>query len=285
MLDRTTFSFLFAALLLSTACSDDNKDETPEDDDGGVVTGEKEGGVLPGADGGADLDSSLVTDIDGRVVLPDGQVVEPDGALPDGATSSGDASSLTDASGLDASGPCEVNDPKYGCGTLSGTTWVSFPDFEVDLTNKVAWTKPVTVVDDDQLAGICPTLTNGGFAWELPQMEDVRKLAAGCAETVPGGSCQVYLDEVLTTNAGDCTCDASLVGPNQGKFCRPEVPECETFWVWTHTYETGVYQHWFYDVKTGNIVPEYVAVGIALEAKGRCVHALNDAELPAFVTP
>ncbi|HEX5660610.1 MAG TPA: hypothetical protein VFX59_25630 [Polyangiales bacterium] len=290
-MNRTRLSVLFAATLVATACSDDDKNIVDTRDDGGLVTGERDGGGLPGADGSLD---GQVIDIDAFVVLPDGQVVLPDGAavLPDGATADGataDGASPADGSlsdgSLDGAGPCDVNDPKYGCGTLSGTTWISFPDFEVDLTNNVAWTKPVTVVDDDELAGICPTLTAGGFAWKLPQMEDVRKLAAGCPETLPDGSCNVYLDEVVTANAGDCDCDPGLVGPNDGKFCRPEVPECETFWVWTHTYETGFYQHWFYDVKTGSIVPEYVGINIALEAKGRCVHDLDDSELPAFDAP
>ncbi|MET0287275.1 MAG: hypothetical protein ABW352_22510 [Polyangiales bacterium] len=263
------------------------------------MTGEKDSGAVPGVDGGLDgggtseLDGAIVLP-DGQIVLPDGQVVVPpapdaalpDGATPDGATPGGDASVSTDAGSLDGATPCDVNDPKYGCGTLSGTTWVSFPDFEVDLTNKVAWTKPVTVVDDDELAGICPTLTTAGFAWQLPQMEDIRKIAAGCPKTVPGGSCQVYVDEVTTANSGDCDCaNQGFTGPNNGRFCRAEVPECETFWVWTHTNETGFYQHWFYDVKSGSIVPEYVAVGIANEAKGRCVHDLADNELPAFSAP
>jgi hypothetical protein len=284
MRDQTRLSFFFAVSLLA-ACSDDDKHDTI-DDDGGVVTGEKDAGT-PGADSA--IDGGPAVDIDATLTLPDGQVVVPDGsspddgARPDGALPDGAVTPVGDSSvdaAVDAAGPCQVNDPTYGCGTLSGTTWISFPDFEVDLTNKVAWTKPATVLDDDELAGICPGLTNGGLSWELPQMEDVRKLAAGCAKTVPGGSCQVYLDQVQPEAAGDCDCPAGVSGPNSGKFCRPEVPDCDVLWVWTHVNNTDPYEHWFYDPDTGDIVHDYVGVGIATRAKGRCMHDLTDSELP-----
>ncbi|HEY6878974.1 MAG TPA: hypothetical protein VI299_13190, partial [Polyangiales bacterium] len=226
MLDSTRSRFLFAALLLSSACSDDGNKDLPLEDGGGAATAADGGGSSPSGDQGRDLDAAV--SLDATVVFPDGENSLLDGALADGGLLV-DGAVLGDASAPDASeGPCEVRDPRYGCGTLSGKDWVSFPDFEVDLANKVAWTKPMTVVDDDALAAICPVLTTGGFAWELPQMEDIRKLAAGCPKTMPGGSCQVDIDEVLTTEAGDCSCgDVAGTGPNQGKFCRPEVPNCE----------------------------------------------------------
>jgi hypothetical protein len=282
MHDRTRSSLVFAALLLTSACSDHDKKDLAEDD-GSAATAPDGGGASSGligdASAGGSIDGGPGANIDGSTItLPDGAVVTQS---PDGSTAlASDAASHADASG-DASVHCDVNDPRYGCGALSGSDWLSFPDFEVDLKNGTAWTRPVTVVDDDALRAICPVVSAGGFAWDMPQTEDVRQLAAGCAKTMPGGSCQVYVDEVYADMAGDCTCDQGLVGPNHGKFCRPEIPDCETLWIWTHTDETGFYQHWFYDVKTGSIVREYVGVGIALEAKGRCFHKLLDSELPA----
>jgi hypothetical protein len=291
MLSQTRSSFLLiASLALFSACSDDDKKEVDTDappasvGDGGGTSPNADGSVVPGLDGGP------VVSIDaggGNVVLPDGAVVAPDGALVtvDGGTLA-DGAVVGGGGGLDATvGPCDVNDPRYGCGTRAGEDWLSFNGFEVDLKNKTAWTKPVTVVDDDEIAGICASLTTGGFRWELPQMSVVRQLAAGCDKTMPGGSCQVGENMVYTYAAGDCACTGGGVGPNKGKFCRPEVPECETLWVWTHTDETGGYQHWFYDVSNGAIVPEYVGVNIALTAKGRCVHALSDSELPVVLQP
>jgi hypothetical protein len=282
MLCQTRSSFLLiASLALFSACSDDDKKEVDTDaptavaGDGGTTSPNADGSVVPGIDGGP------VLSIDaggGNVVLPDGAVVAPDGALVtvDGGTSP-DGAVVGGGGGLDAAvGPCDVNDPRYGCGTRAGD-WVKFPDFAIDTKSNIAWVDPVTVVDDDNLREICPTITAGGFNWYMPQMGDVRTLAAGCDKTVTGGSCQVYNDMVLTSEAGDCSCPGG-VGPNNGKFCRPEVPECETIWVWTHTDETGRYQHWFYDVTTGSIVTSEVGVKIAMTAKGRCAHKLTDPE-------
>ncbi|MEY4512632.1 MAG: hypothetical protein RLZZ450_4754, partial [Pseudomonadota bacterium] len=213
----------------------------------------------------------------------------------DGSLASGDAAALADAAlvtadsgspALDAGpiadpGPCSVNHPTYGCGRSVSDSWVVFDNgLEIDRVNHKAWTPVVEVLDDDALRDLCTPLSLGGLTgYDMPQMDDVRTLAAGCAATLPGGSCQVDENMVFISEASNCVCSGG-VGPNAGKFCRPEVSDCETLWVWTHTDETGWYQHWFYDVDTGSIVPQQVGVGIAVPAKGRCVRDLSSDELP-----
>jgi hypothetical protein len=219
------------------------------------------------------VDSSVPATDAGLVV--DGSAGADSGAIPIDAAAP-DASVTADA------GPCPINHPSYGCGHAVSASWVVFDNgLEIDRVNKRAWTPVVEVIDDDAVLEICTPLALGGLTgYSLPQQTDVRTLAAGCAATLPGGSCQVYDDMEFLAEAPACICPAGVVGPNNGKFCRPEVPDCETLWAWTHTFETGWYHHWFYDVTTGSIVPEYVGVGIANTAKGRCVRALTDAELP-----
>lgn len=294
---------LTAACVLSVACGDEQKRPRLSQDDASIIgTTPDGGGARP--DGGVLLADGAVAptgDIDGGSPgvgldgsLPDGATAPTPSA--DGSTAAGDATVANDAgpvvdsgiSSLDAApapvdaGPCPVNHPTYGCGrSVGGDSWVVFDNgLEVDRVNRKAWTPVVDVLDDDALRDLCTPLSLGGLTgYDMPQMDDVRTLAAGCAATVPGGSCQVDQDMVLLDEAGECVC-AGGVGPNNGKFCRPEVSDCETIWVWTHTDETGWYQHWFYDVDTGSIVPEQVGVGIALPAKGRCVRDLNADELP-----
>jgi len=238
--------------------------------DGSVPAPVADGSVpAPVADGSVPASDAAV-DIDGSVVTEDSGAPVPvvDAAAPD-------AGIVVDA------GPCPINHPSYGCGHEVSTGWVVFDTgLEIDRVNHLAWTPAVEVPDDDALRDICTPLALGGLTgYSLPQMTQVRTLAAGCPETVPGGSCQVDEDMVSVAEAGDCTCTGG-VGPKDGKFCRPEVPTCETLWAWTHTFETGWYEHWFYDVTTGSIVAEEVGVGIAIPAKGRCVRELTDAELP-----
>jgi hypothetical protein len=300
---------LTAACVLAVACGDEHKHPRLSQDDASIVGSESDGGGARAdgggllADGGGLLADGAVPpgpDIDGGTPL--GGL---DGSLPDGSstttpsadasTTSGDAAPAEDAgsvvadggSSLDASsapidaGPCPINHPTYGCGRGVGNGWVVFDNgLEIDRVNRKAWTPVVEVLDDDALRDLCSPLSLGGLTgYDMPQMSDVRTLAAGCAATVPGGSCQVDQNMVLLDEAGDCACSGG-VGPNNGKFCRPEVSDCETIWVWTHTDETGWYQHWFYDVDTGSIVPEQVGVGIAVPAKGRCVRDLDADELP-----
>jgi hypothetical protein len=295
LIQTRAISFAIATALLAAACSDDDAG-TVNGTDGSTEAGTGGDATTGNPDGGQDIDATLGgdADIDGAMVAPDGNILNPVGdasvsgdAGEGGAVgldASSDARVVVDATSPDG-GPCEVTSAQFGCGTVINSDWVSFPGgVQVDRVNKVAWTAPVSVVDDDALAAICQTLDVGGLTgWNIPQMQDVRKLAGGCAETVPGGSCQVNVDNIDRPEAGDCTCDTGLTGPNNGKFCRADVPTCETIWVWTHTWEMpdagDEYEHWFYDVNTGSIVPSMVGVGIALEAKGRCMHPLSDAQI------
>jgi hypothetical protein len=292
--------------VLTVGCGDEHKRPRLSQDDASIIGGGSDGGVTRAdggggvalADGavppGADIDGgSSVGQLDAG--LSDGASTPApgaDGSVPgrEGDASADDASAVVADSStpsLDAAvpavdaGPCPINHPTYGCGRGVGESWVVFDNgLEIDRVNRKAWTPVVEVVDDDALRDLCTPLSLGGLTgYDMPQMSDVRTLAAGCAATVPGGSCQVDEDMVLVDEAGDCACTGG-VGPNNGKFCRPEVADCETIWVWTHTDETGWYQHWFYDVDTGSIVPEQVGVGIALPAKGRCVRDLSADELP-----
>jgi hypothetical protein len=293
---------LAAACVLTVACGDENKRPRVSQDDASIIGSEADGGGAR-ADGGGLLADGAVPpnpDIDGGTLggldgsLSDGSSTPTPSA--DGSIASGDAAPADDAgpavadgggTTLDAApapvdaGPCPINHPTYGCGRGVGESWVVFDNgLEIDRVNRKAWTPVVEVLDDDALRDLCTPLSLGGLTgYDMPQMSDVRTLAAGCAATVPGGSCQVDENMVLRDEAGDCVCSGGT-GPNNGKFCRPEVSDCETIWVWTHTDETGWYQHWFYDVDTGSIVPEQVGVGIALPAKGRCVRDLGADELP-----
>jgi hypothetical protein len=299
---------LMAACVLTVACGDEHKHPRLSTDDASIIgSSQSDGGGVARPDGSAppsngNLDGGTPGDgldagrSDGATVTVDGSLVSGDAAPGDDAALVDDAGPVADGSfpSLDAgstsadagsvpvdAGPCPINHPLYGCGHAVSESWVVFDNgLEIDRVNRKAWTPVVDVLDDDALRDICTPLALGGLTgFDMPQMSDVRTLAAGCPATLPGGSCQVDEDMVFLAEAGDCTCSGG-VGPNNGKFCRPEVTDCETIWVWTHTDETGWYQHWFYDVDTGSIVPEQVGVGIAVPAEGRCVRDLSAEELP-----
>ena len=241
---------------------------------GAIDAGNTGGPVVPSSDAGnADTDGALADSAGGS--LGDGGGVANDG----GVTTGVDAAAVGDA-GADGGIPCTVKDPRFGCGTRVSPDWVHFASgLDIDTKYGRAWSP---VINANSLLGarsacsalVVDRLTN----FEAPEVDDVRTLAAGCAATVPGGSCAVESGVVLPSESGNCICGAAI-GPNQGKFCRPEVPECQTLWTVT---ECGVVnaecpsaRSWFYDVRTGSLVLAGPTEPLALEAKTRCVAAIN----------
>lgn len=261
-----------SAMLGLGACSDDDKrGRRPVSTDGGEsATGvdedddaEEAGGGLRGLDGG-----SLGVDRD-------------------------------DAPGADAAvdaGPvCSVIHPQFGCGIASGE-WVKFEKgLSVDRRTGFAWYPVVLGKDaegrdetDDALELKCKALSVPGVSgFRIPEIKDVRTLAAGCAKTLPTGPCAIQSGRYNAQAGGDCACTGIARGPHaSGGFCRPEVADCETIWTATFcgSHSQGCvgdadHKHWFFDVKTGAIVVSGYETELAKQAKGRCV-STEQVELP-----
>lgn len=198
---------------------------------------------------------------------------------------------------LDAGPRCDVTHSELGCGVTKGE-WVAFDNgLRVDRRTGFAWVDvplekeaggrpPET---DDALEQKCRALRIPGVpGFRIPEMKDVRTLAAGCAKTLPTGPCKIESGRTPAVQGADCACAGGPAqGPHpSGGFCRPELSECETVWTATFcgNHSEGCvgdadHKHWFYDVKTGAIVVSGYETEIARTAKGRCVSTAQ-VELP-----
>jgi hypothetical protein len=192
-----------------------------------------------------------------------------------------------DAAVFDAAPPvhCDVTDPQLGCG-LANDGWVRFDrGTQIDKTTGLGWVQ-VQLTDaelrntdpDDALEKKCRVLQVPGLGkLRIPEIVDVRTLAAGCAATEPNGRCQVKEDRADQAEATSCRCDPQPArGPHpSGGFCRPEVPECQTLWVATfcNPHDCISHTHWFYDPKTGAVVLGDYHSEPAKQAQFYCVTA------------
>jgi len=263
-------------LAMLTACGDDDKrSKRPGSADGGGSAtadadgdGEESGGGLVGLDGG---------------LFPREPVDEERAA--DAAVAVEDA------------GPrCDVTHPQFGCGVANGE-WVSFDKgLKIDRRTGYGWYDVVLGKDaqgkdetDDALEIKCKALEIPGVVgFRIPEIKDVRTLAAGCAKTLLTGPCAVNSGRNPASVGTDCTCTGGPTrGPHpSGGFCRPELDDCETLWTATFcgNHSEGCvgdadHKHWFYDVKTGGIVVSGYETELAKRAKGRCV-SIQQIDLP-----
>ncbi|MET0341403.1 MAG: hypothetical protein ABW252_10390 [Polyangiales bacterium] len=180
---------------------------------------------------------------------------------------------------------CDVTHRELGCGTgAPDAGWVRFDrGAQVDTRTGSGWVS-VTLTDaelrntdpDDALEKKCKALVVPGLGkLRIPEIEDVRTWAAGCAKTEAAGSCTITTDRANAAEAEGCRCDPPVArGPHtSGGFCRPEVAECETLWVTTfcHPHDCTSHTHWFYDVSTGSVVLGDYKSDIARRARSYCV--------------
>jgi hypothetical protein len=212
-----------------------------------------------------------VITVDGAVIAADGSVATVPGTLDAAAPG-------TDGGAVTTPGNCDVNDPRLGCGTAVSDTWVRYDNgYEGDRASGLLWSPVVTLSDiGGDLGAYCITLTLDGAThiFDIPYMDAVRTLAAGCDATESGGSCQVRGDETLPSQGSTCSCD-SATGPHAaGGFCRTEVSSCATLWSQTYcgpNNECPEYSSWFYDASNGSVVLASFTGELAKSAKGRCV--------------
>lgn len=256
-----------------TSCADDKKGRRDLQGDGG---------------GSATADDDDDTDSDES----DEESASRDGGRDD----AGDHQNGPTIERLDAGPRCDVMHPQFGCGVSQGE-WVTFGQgLSVDRRTGFAWNDVPLGVDangkpetDDALEQKCRALQVPGIpGFRVPEMKDVRTLAAGCAKTLPTGPCKIEGGRQAAAMGGDCACTGGPArGPHaSGGFCRPELSECETIWTATYcgSHSEGClgdadHKHWFYDVKTGAIVVSGYETEIARSAKGRCV-SIAQVELP-----
>ncbi|MDB4975562.1 MAG: hypothetical protein JWN48_3903 [Myxococcaceae bacterium] len=300
-------------LVLGSACGDDSKGSEDRTDaslpgtggkgDSGTSVIRSDAAVGGDLDASLDMDaalrdSSLPSSEDGSVsdaaseegrdsaLGAEGSLDAAQSTVPDAATGSStpDAATADAATTADAAprttgdaGNCSINDPIYGCGTAIGTEWIRFDNgYEADRTNKLIWSPPQNPNNPATLTAYCYALSlaNQGHIFDIPQMEQVRFLAAGCSATEAGGACKVETLEELPSGKGTCDCSGGTGPHPSGGFCRPELSSCVT--LRTRTYcgpnvECETYRHWYYDVATGSIVVVPDDSPLATSAQGRCV--------------
>lgn len=297
------------------ACNPDVPDRGGRDDDGDDSAPSPDAGRADGGrdidaarpDAGKPASDASVDNSDASLAEPDA-AVEMDATVADAATEDSDAGK-SDASidagdagdagrdagrdaaqdagsdaGQDAGAPdagqsCEIQLPSFGCGNRVGDDWVHFNNgYDIDTANGRIWSPIVDVTNFSALRTACNNLALGPLDdFEVPEMDDVRTLAAGCDATEADGECGVNSGEVLldSDDADGCFCNNGI-GPKDGLFCRAEVPECVTLWTNTNcgpNFECQPERHWFYDVRSGTIISQAEGQPIANDAKGRCVSA------------
>jgi hypothetical protein len=283
---------LALALTLTSACHGESPlptTPTPTTTaDAGAGTATTRDNATGSTGGTPSIDAGL---FDGSVSSSDAGSRDADASSGDGATDSvavlGDAGAI-DA--LDAAAPrdagsdgaivCDLNDRRFGCGTRRSVDFIHFASgLDIDTKSGRAWSAPIRANTFQAVRAACQVLVVNGLSnFEAPEVDDVRTLAAGCAATIPGGSCEVESGVVLPSESGACTC-APGVGPNDGKFCRPDVASCETLWTVTEcgaaSQECPTARSWFYDVRSGSLVLAGPEEPIAQQAQARCVAAIT----------
>lgn len=277
-------------LLLTVACGDDsNGDEPLMTDDAGATdaaTGSGDGGT-PGSDGAVEMDGAVEldagdtdagdTDMDGSLVVDgstDDAGADGDGGAEDAGAQPGDAAQRMDASGDPDGGPdaepapCDIEDPRFGCGRVSGT-WVQFDEYSVDRETGLVWAPVNPDQSDNQHTEGCANPDFEGVDdFMLPSIDQARTLAAGCDP-----SCE--LSSSCTGEACQSGCEACTVGQGphaSGGYCRPELEQCSPIFT-RDACDLGpsagcaMHQHWYYDPATGLfdlVEPEMLV-------DGRCV--------------
>jgi len=257
-------------VLATAACGDDKKKDRDElMADGSIVDPDDE---LPSGDAGVD---GAIGNIDGGVSI--------DAALPDGAIAVDAGDAAADAASADAAagdGGCDLDDPRFGCGRVSqNDDWVRFDNgLEIDRETGLGWSPTLSGVTDDELVSICDQLSLSGLAdFRIPEIRDVRTLAAGCPQTLPEGVCQVQTGAQPRASTGCGPCNPAVNAPPHasGSYCRPEVPDCALLWTLTHCgpndSDCPTHEHWFYIPSTGAVELHGYGTPVATSARGRCV--------------
>lgn len=258
MLGRMAVVAALGLVAFATGCGDDD-DKKKSDQDPVVGV---DGGSPDGEDGlgGRGMDGGL--GLDGAVVTRDG------GLSADGA--------------VIGDGGC-VLDPRFGCGQQTGS-WIRYPNgLEIDLASGLAWApaQAPSGAHGDDAWHYCQGLSIDGISeFELPTIDQVRTLAAGCADSVVGGSCRVAHEDCIGPECGTgdaCKACEAGKGPHaSGGYCRPEVGSCVTAWSLSACDSNGptascpTHRHWYYDVQTGGFGLSEVGSSLS----GRCVARL-----------
>lgn len=127
-------------------------------------------------------------------------------------------------------------DPVYGCGHRieggAGGDWITFVS---GLHVGYGWYPTGASLNLTDATEACDDLTLAGLSgWVLPSIDHMRTLLDGCSGNESGGACRISdpgcLDELCGTDAACPSCPGGA-GPNNGAYCRANVPICTT----THT--------------------------------------------------
>ena len=161
---------LFAVFLFAVSCGGGSKNENKneEPDTGETVTDtDTADNSEPADDSDADSDTSD-TGIQGNDDDSDSTPAQPD----DGDSQPDD----------DSDSATEPSLPE--CSAESGTPCV-------DPVSKNIWSAKSAETTAEKAADYCKDLTEGGYKWRLPNIDELRTLIVGCDNTKTGGECEI----------------------------------------------------------------------------------------------
>jgi len=137
----------------------------------------------------------------------------------------------------DAWAGTEFIHPTYGCGhtrpatMAGGADWIEFVNgLHVDLMTGYGWYQVSGSLARTQASTWCNNHSVSGLSdFVLPTIDQVRTLADGCAPQESGGACPLADPSCLSEACGKdspCTNCTGGAGPNNGAYCRSNVPLC-----------------------------------------------------------
>lgn len=144
-----------------------------------------------------------------------------------------------------------------------GLGWIhyeTFGGFHYDLQTSLGWVTRTNggTMTLAQVEAFCADFSIAGLSdWRVPTIDEARSLAGGCAETAPGGSCQLSDASCLSASCGiseDCTSCSGLQGPYQpgNYYCRTDVELCTGFHTTSLCPDCGTPGDWRYGTINGN---------------------------------
>lgn len=153
-----------------------------------------------------------------------------------------------------------ISATEYSCGCENNYSW--------DGTECVSnWSAASTdTMNHSNAISYCEDLSDGGYTWRLPTINELRTLIQNCSATQTGGTCGVT-DTCLESSCKNDDCGGCSGSESYSKFG-------DTGKFWSSSQSTGgIFSYWGVDFDIGSIEKGALLVGDFSFARVRCVRS------------